>query len=152
MPLQSFEQALFPKFLPSLVERFAHAVGVERESISWKKTTLPDRTLPPFGESQDHAGGIQPLDVVVVAQEKGGRMTTIRVAQMPRIVVVFGEEKSGVSAVGGVFAEQAVDRLEEALGLFQRERREGAIPVSGAKVAQVCLKIGHQERCSGSFA
>jgi hypothetical protein len=76
---QGFDQALFSEFLSRIVERFGHAIGVECKGVSWDETALSDGALPPCGQPQHSAGGIQPFDVVIVPQEKGGGVTTIRV-------------------------------------------------------------------------
>ncbi len=149
---QGFDQALFSKFLPRIVERFGHAIGVKYKGVSRDETALSDGALPPCGQSQHSAGGIQPFDVAIVPQEKGGGVTTIRIPQLLCAVVIFGKEESSEGVVGRIFVEKPIHGLQEARRLFQSERRERAVPVCCAEVAQVCLQIGHQESSSGSLS
>ncbi len=46
---QGFDQAVFSKFLSRIVERFGHAIGVERKGVSWEETALPNGAFPPCG-------------------------------------------------------------------------------------------------------
>ena len=79
-------------------------------------------------------------------------MSAIRVAQAPSRVVVFDEEERGEGPGGRVLAEKLIDGLQEPLRLLHRKGRVRAARIHGAQVAQVRLKIRHQQRRGGSFA
>src|SRR5207249_9259688 len=133
---QRLEQALFSKFLSSVVERFGDAVGVERDRISREELAFPDRAIPFLEESEHRARGFEPFQRVIAPKEKGGEMPAARVAQAPRAVVILGEEEGGVGVVGGILVEELVHRAQEALRVIASAR---------ALAAQVRLQIGHQQ-------
>ena len=47
-------------------------------------------------------------------------MAAIRVAQLARIIVVFGEEERSVIPLGRVFVKQPIHRLKKSFGLPSR--------------------------------
>src|SRR6266576_7086324 len=63
-------------------------------------------------------------------------MPTAHVAQALRPIVVLGKEQSRVGAVDGVFAEQVVDALQQALQVIHRQ---------SALTAQIGLQVRHQQ-------
>src|SRR5207245_11337757 len=75
-----------------------------------------------------------------------------RIPQLLCAVVIFGKEESSEGVVGRIFVEKPIHGLQEARRLFQSERRERAVPVCCAAVAQVCVQVGHQESSSGPLS
>src|SRR5882762_2217417 len=131
---QDFGQALFAELLSADVERFAYTVGVECQSVSRKEPQFPYRAIP-FLEQSEYGGcGVEPLKSVVVPEEKSRPMPAICVAQMPRVVVVFGKKEGGVSTVLRILVKKLVHRLQEAPRLSQSD---------GALAAQIGLQIRH---------
>src|ERR1700674_874463 len=70
-------------------------------------------------------------------------MATVGVAEQAYGVVIFGEEKRGEGAVGGVFAEELIHGAQDMIGL---------LPGDGAETAKIGLQVGHQERGGDAFA
>ena len=79
-------------------------------------------------------------------------MAAIRISELPCIVVILGKEEGRIEILVGVFIEEPIDRLQEALRLSQREGRIRAVPVRSAHVVHVCLQVGHQESSGDSLA
>src|SRR5689334_10148794 len=63
-------------------------------------------------------------------------MTAIRVAQLPRFIVVFSKKDRCVVVLGAVLVKQLIHRLQESLRLSPSRR---------ALAAQIRLKICHQQ-------
>lgn len=148
---QSFNDALFPEFFARGVQRFRYSVGVERQSVTRRKMALSNLAVPSLEKPQHGGGGIQALDLIVVAQENTWRVATIRIPQASSSVVILGEKECGVSGARDVFAEKPVHREQESLRLLQGERRVGAAPVRCALIPQVRLQIRHQQSSRGSL-
>src|SRR5215470_11516921 len=70
-------------------------------------------------------------------------MAAIRVAQLARVTVVFGEEEGSVIPVGRVFVKQLIHRPQKLFGLFPSHR---------VLAAQSCLEIRHEQSCSDALA
>jgi len=51
MPQKGRDQALGSEFFSGIVERFGHAVGVDRECVSREKQAFVDRTIPSLEKS-----------------------------------------------------------------------------------------------------
>ena len=149
---QGFDKTLLSEFLPVAVERFGHTIGIEYERVSWEETLFADVAMPLIEESQDRAGGVETLEVIIAPEEKGGEVAAIRVPQQLCVVVVFAKEESSVSVVARVLVEEPIHGSQEALRLTQSERRERAAPVRCALVVHVRLQIGHQESGGGPFS
>src|SRR5882672_6896720 len=69
-------------------------------------------------------------------------MSTVRIPQAPRLIVVLSEEEGGISAVGRVAIKQLVDRSQELLRL---------VPGNDTLTAQIRLQIRHQESARDSL-
>src|SRR6266849_66042 len=84
--------ALFAELFSCIVERLGYAVSIECERISRKEQAFPDRAIPFFEESQHGARGIESFKSIVVPEEKGREVSTICVAQAPRLFIIFRKE------------------------------------------------------------
>src|ERR1700733_5982487 len=78
---QSGDEAVFAELFFGVVEGFGDAVGVEGEDIAGSELAVDGGGLPLFEESEDGAGGAEALDVSVVAEEDGGKVATVGVAE-----------------------------------------------------------------------
>src|SRR6266852_781087 len=152
MAAQRLDEALFSELLVCVVEGFGDAVGVEDQGISDGELAFSDRALPAVEKADYRAGGIQGFEGVIAPKNDSRKVPAIRVAQAPRRVVVFDEEEGGEVSGGRVLAEKPIDGLQEPLGLLYGKGGVWAARIRGAQVAQVRLKVCHQERCGGSFA
>ena len=76
---KSFDEALLTEFFSRVVERFGHPIRIEHQRVTWEQAALPNSTTPLLGQSQDGACGIEPFKVVIVPEEQGGKMATVRV-------------------------------------------------------------------------
>ena len=92
---------------------------------------------------ENRAGGIETLESVIAAEEKGRKMAAIGIAQAAGGNVVFGKKKGGERAVGSVLAEKLIDGLQEELELIQGD---------GGLAAKVGLEIGHEKGRRDAFA
>lgn len=126
-----------------MIERFSDAVGVEGEDVAGTEVAFADFTVPLFENAEDGGGGVESCYGIIGAEEKRGEVAAIGKAKDARGVIVFSEEERGVGAVGGVFAEELIDRAQQLIGL---------VPGNGAETAQVGLQVGHQERGGDAFA
>ena len=70
-------------------------------------------------------------------------MAAIRVAQLARVIVVFGEKQGCVISLRSVFVKQLIHRPQKSFGLFPSRR---------ALAAQSCLEIRHEQSGSDAFA
>src|SRR6516164_5624056 len=70
-------------------------------------------------------------------------MAAVRVAQLARAIIVFGEEESSVIPLGRVFVKQLVHRAKKSFGLFPSRR---------ALAAQSRLEVGHEQSGPDTFA
>src|SRR5215472_18632249 len=70
-------------------------------------------------------------------------MAAIRVAQLARGIVVFGEEEGGVIPLSRVFVKQLIHRPQKPFGLLPSRR---------ALAAQSCLQIRHEQSRPHTFA
>src|SRR5260370_13782318 len=143
MTLEGFDQALFAELFVGGIVGLGYAVGVESERVTQAKPTFCNFAIPILENTEHGGGGLEALHSGITAEEQGGEMTAIGVAQAARSVVVFGEEEGGESAVGSVVAKELVHGAQEALGL---------IDCDGALAAQIGLKDGHQESGSCAFS
>jgi hypothetical protein len=139
--LESADEAVFAELFLDLVEGFGDAIGVESEDVAGRELALDGGGVPLFKEAQDSGGGVKAFDDAVAAQKDGAEVAAVGVAEEAGGVVVVGEEDGGVGRVGGVLVEEAVDGLEEELGLVTSE---------GELAAKVGLEVGHEE--CGSYA
>ena len=141
--LERGDEAVFAELFFGLVEGFGDSVGVEGEDVAGGELAVDGGGVPVFEEAEDGGGGLEMLDVAVVAEEDAGEMAAVGVTEAAGVVVVVGEEDGGVSAVDGVLVEEAIDGPEEELGFVARE---------GELAAEVGLEIGHEERGGDAFA
>src|SRR5215471_5634048 len=70
-------------------------------------------------------------------------MAAIRVAQLARSIVIFGEEESSVIPLCRVFVKQLIHRPQKPLWLF---------PSGRALAAQSCLEVRHEQSSSDALA
>ena len=120
-----------------LVERFGHAVGVERRT----GRPRPSRRSPIEQSQSANRPSTVPVlsrrsSVSSRAQQQAAQVPAVRVAQPLRAVVVLGEEERRVGALDRVLVEELVHRPAGTLRLLQRGR---------ALAAQVGLEVRHQE-------
>src|SRR5260370_227158 len=108
--------------------------GGEGEKGAGGDLAFAELALPLFENAQDGGGGVEVRHAAVVAEEKGGEMAAVGVAEQARRVVVFGEEKSSEGAVGSVFAEELIHGTQEMVGQLLGD---------GAEAAQIGLQVGH---------
>jgi hypothetical protein len=140
---QYFDESLLAELFSGRVEGFGYTVGVERERVAGGELAFLDWRIPFFEETENGGGGAEPFDLAVTPEDDGGQMAAVGVAEAAGGVIVVGEEDGGVGGVGGVLEEEAVDGLEEELGLVARE---------GELAAEVGLEIGHEKCGSDAFA
>src|SRR6516164_175127 len=138
-----FQQTLFAKFLSLTIQSFRNTIGVKQDGVAWSQFAFFHHALPFLEQAHHRAGCPKPFQTVVAAQEQCRRMATIRVAQLARIVVVFGEEEGSVIPVGRVSVKQLVHRAKKSFGLFPSRR---------TLAAQSRLEIGHEQSGSDAFA
>src|SRR5882762_3053384 len=131
---QRFNQAPFAEFLLLRVVGFGDAISVKRERVSSAKPALANRAIPFLEDPQHGRRGLEPFQSVIAPEEQSGEMPAIRVAQTPRVVVIFGEEKRGERTVRRIFAKELVHGAQEALRLVHG---------NGALAAQIRLQICH---------
>ena len=120
VPTESGDEAVFAELLFGVIEGFGDTVGVEGEDVSGGKLTLDDGGVPLFEEAEDGGGGVESLDFAIVPEKDGAEMAAVGVTESAVVVVVVGEEDSGVSTVAGVLVEEAVDGLEKEVGFVAR--------------------------------
>src|SRR5579863_8376582 len=133
---EGFDEAALAEFFAGLVERLGDAVGVKGERIAGTELALAKRTVPLLEKPDRETGGIEAIESAIAAKKKSGKMTAIGVAQTARCVVVVGVKKSGVGAIGRVFAEELIDGAQQALGL---------IGSNGAETPKIRLQVRHQK-------
>ena len=102
-----------------------------------------DWRIPFFEEAEDGGGRVEPVDFAVLPEDDAGEVAAVGIAKAAGDVVVVGEEDGGVGGVGGVLEEEAVDGLEEDLGLVASQ---------GELAAEVGLEVGHEKSCRDAFA
>jgi len=134
MAAEGVEKARFAEFLAIMVEGFGDAVGVESEDVAGGDLAFAELALPLFENAKNRGGGVEARHAAVVAEEKGGEMATVGVAEQARRVVVFGEKKSSEGTVGSVFAEELIYGTQQMVGLLLGD---------GAETAEICLQVGH---------
>jgi hypothetical protein len=146
------DEALLSELLLCVVEGFGDAVGVENQGVAGGEAAFPDLALPAIEQTDYRAGGIQRFQSVIAPENERGKVPAVRVAQAPRRIVVFDEEQRCEGPGRRVLAEKLIDGLQQPLRLLHRKGRVWAARIHGAQVAQVRLKIRHQQRRGGSFA
>ena len=99
--------------------------------------------MPLLEEAEDGGGGVEAIDLSVVAEKDGTEVAAVGVAETALCVVVVGEEDGGVGGVGGAVEEEAIDGLQEELGFVAGE---------GELAAEVGLQICHEEGGGDAFA
>src|SRR5258708_35259606 len=67
MLLKRFNQAALAKFLSLLVTGFSDPIGVKRKHVAGKKLLLPHRAIPLAEQSEQHAGGLEPIHLAVAS-------------------------------------------------------------------------------------
>ena len=117
MRQQRLGQTLFSEFLTRIIEGFCYAIRVEQEYVSWEQRPFLYRAIQFFEKPQNCTRRIEPFERSILPEQKGGHVSAIRIAQAPLSIVVFGEEQSGVRAVGRILVKDPVRRSQEALGL-----------------------------------
>ena len=143
MAAQAIEEAQLAEFVASAVEGFGDAVGVEGEEVAAGKLAFADFAIPLFENAEDGGGGVEARYGIVATEKKSREMAAVGVAEQANGVIVFGEEKRGVGAVGCVFAEELV---------YGAQQTVGRLLGNGAEAPQIGLQVGHQERGGDSFA
>src|SRR5258708_17886797 len=143
MAPQDFDKALLAELVVVRVVGFGDAVGVESEGITWEKLAFSNFAIPILENPKHGGSGVEALNGVITVEQQAGEMAAIRVAQAPDGIVIFGDEKSGKGAVGGVVAEELVHGTQEPLRLIES---------NGALAAQISLQIGHQESGGDAFS
>src|ERR1700730_10901941 len=134
MAAERVEEAGLAEFFAIVIEGFGDAVGVEGEHVAGEKVAFAQLTIPLFENAEDGGGGVEACYGIVAAEKKSREMAAVGVAEQASGVIVFGEEKRGVGAVGCVFAEELVYRAQEMVGLQLGD---------GAEAAQIGLQVGH---------
>jgi hypothetical protein len=80
MLLKRFNQAPLAKFLASLVTGFGDPVGVKRKHVPGRKLLLPHRAIPLSEQSEERAGGLEPIHFAVASDQETRQMAAIDVA------------------------------------------------------------------------
>src|SRR5580704_10816489 len=87
-----FQQTLFAKLLSLSIQSFRNSVGVKQEGVAGSKCAFFHCAIPLLKQANHRAGSLKPFQSAVASQEQGRRMAAVRVAQLARVIVVFGEE------------------------------------------------------------
>src|SRR6266853_1563325 len=138
-----FQQTLFTKFLSLTIQSFRNTIGVKQDGVAWSQFAFFHRAIPFLEQAHHCAGCSQSFHAVIAAYEQGRRMAAIRVAQLTRVIVVFGEEEGRVIPFGRVLVKQLIHRPQKSFGLFPSRR---------ALAAQSSLQIRHEQSGSDTFA
>jgi hypothetical protein len=133
---QGSHEAVFAEFIARVVEGFGDAVGVKGKRIARKELRFADGAIPFLEHPEDCGRRVEPLERIVLAEQKSGKMAAVGVAQTARGIVIFGEKKSSEGTVGGVLAKELIHGTQKTLRLIDRD---------GALATQIGLQIGHQE-------
>src|SRR2546425_6162020 len=112
IPPQRFDQTLLSEFLFGIVKGFSYPVSVERQRVSGEEWGFRYGAIPLFEEPQYRARGLEPFNGVIASEKKSGEVPAIRVAQAPRVVVIFGEEEGCVSGVGRILVKELIHRSQ----------------------------------------
>src|SRR5579863_2840870 len=70
MLLKRFNQAALAEFLSSLVTGFGDPIGVKRKHVPGKKLLLPHRAIPLSEQSEQRAGGLEPIHLAVASYQE----------------------------------------------------------------------------------
>lgn len=70
MLLKRFNQAPLAKFLSSLVTGFGDAISVKRKHVPGRKLLLPHRAIPLSEQSEQRAGGLEPIHLAVASYQE----------------------------------------------------------------------------------
>ena len=70
MLLKRFNQAALAKFLSLLVTGFGDAIGVKRKHVPGRKLLLPHRAIPLSEQSEQRAGGLEPIHLAVASYQQ----------------------------------------------------------------------------------
>ena len=65
---QRINQAQVAKFFATLVAGFSDAIGVKSKHIAGREFLVAHRAVPLFKQPEQHAGGIELLDLTVYSQ------------------------------------------------------------------------------------
>src|SRR5215467_13404657 len=101
-------ETFFAEFIAPFVEGFGDAVGVESENVARRKLDFADVAVPVLKGADNRGGSFEARKRIVAAQQQGGKVAAVGVAQAAGGVVVLGEKQRGERAVRGVLAKQLV--------------------------------------------
>ena len=97
------QQTLFAKFLSVTIQGFGNTIGVEQNGVALSQFAFFHGAIPFVEQAHHRAGCCEPFHSVVAAQKQGRWMAAVRVAQLARAIIVFGEEESSVIPTPRVF-------------------------------------------------
>jgi len=80
------------------------------------RAAVLERTIPFLKKSQHRGGRLEPLQSVVAPQKKRAKMPQFAVAQSPRFIVIFREEKRRIVAVTRILVKQMIYGTQERCG------------------------------------
>src|SRR6478752_3418663 len=107
------------------------------------QTAFCDRTVPLLKKAKNSAGGIEPHQGVIATKQQRGQMSTIGIAQAPRLAVKFSKEEAGIRVVRRILIEKLIHGVQKALRFIQS---------NGTLAPQICLQVGHQESAGNSLS
>jgi hypothetical protein len=70
MLLKRFNQVPLAEFFSSLVTGFGDPIGVERKHVPGKKLLLPHRAIPLSEQSEQRAGGLEPIHLAIASYQE----------------------------------------------------------------------------------
>src|SRR5436309_2223055 len=106
------------------------------------ETAFCDRTVPFLKEAEDSAGGIEPHQRIIAAKQERGKMSTVGIAQAPRLVVKFSKEEAGIRVIRRILIEKLIHGMQKAFRFIQG---------NGTLAPQIGLQVGHQKSASNSL-
>src|SRR5579883_1501201 len=110
-----------------MVEGFGNAIGIKTQSVPGSQLALLGDAVEILEKSQHAAGGREPLDGIVAAEDQSGEVPAIRITDAALCLVVLDKQERRVGFVRGGLEEQAVEGLKESRRLLHRDGHKGTV-------------------------